>query len=282
MNLELSPKFTNAGLAAVAAAIGNNENVYISHIAIGNGDGGAGAGGYVVDRTETTLVNELSRAVVAGYQLVESQFTVEVLLGSAVPFHAYEVGYFLSDGTLLAVWSSNEALVEINNLSLKLKMIFTVGEMYVDVINFLVEAASALRLDGMNRPTADIDWDNNKILNLANAVDDGDAMNLGETKRLISNATAINRQNISANYDAVSGDELFVFSTIENIEIPLPLNPVEYDRITINAEGGHPFQIMRNGQTIENISEDLLINRTCKVVFTFVGGTWQTAVSAVN
>lgn len=101
MNLRL----TADGLAAVAAAHGMGVAAKITHVALGDA---TGAAGYEPDGTETELENERVRVELeAGGALGPRQ----VLLQGTVPaggdqFFIREMGYFLEDGTLLAIWSA--------------------------------------------------------------------------------------------------------------------------------------------------------------------------------
>ncbi|PCI85783.1 MAG: hypothetical protein COB24_12000 [Hyphomicrobiales bacterium] len=279
MTISLSPTFTTAGLAAITAAIGNGDTLYVSHIAVGDGDTGSGAEGYAPDRSETALRNELSREAVSGYQLADTQFTVEVLFNTATTISAFEIGYFLNDGTLLAVWSDATALTEIEDgKSLKIRMLFNVGSQEATVVNFVVPVDATLRLDGMNRVIADINWNNKGIKNLADAIAASDAINLGQVVALIDAATP-DYTIVEASMTAEAGDVLYVFSDIENIKITLPLNTSDKGDVTIYAMGGHPFKALRNGATIKNKAEDLLFNRKCKAKLVSFDGNWSAVIT---
>jgi hypothetical protein len=104
-DIALNLQLTADGLAAVAAAHGMGVAAKITHVALGDA---TGAAGYVPDGTETELVNERVRVELeAGGALGPRQ----VLLQGTVPaggdqFFIREMGYFLEDGTLLAIWSA--------------------------------------------------------------------------------------------------------------------------------------------------------------------------------
>lgn len=105
-----TPIFTDAGRAAVAAAHGAGLEARISQIALGdaqydvrdgNGDPLAAA------LAKTVLDNELLRVdVTAGAAVNDYEVLVEALIAAGTPeFWIGEIGFFLDDGTLLAVSS---------------------------------------------------------------------------------------------------------------------------------------------------------------------------------
>ncbi|PKR55058.1 phage tail-collar fiber domain-containing protein [Thalassospira marina] len=110
--LSLSPVLTSAGLAAVAAAHGQGLQAKITHIALGDG-------GYAVrDATDAPLAAAQARTdmqseqvrvtVYAGAIPGPQQIVVEARIDAGKPnFWVKEVGFFLEDGTLFAIWSSD-------------------------------------------------------------------------------------------------------------------------------------------------------------------------------
>ncbi|UIY44146.1 phage tail-collar fiber domain-containing protein [Methylobacterium radiotolerans] len=118
MSAALVPTFTRAGLAKVRNAQSTGVQAVIASLAIGRGlasDGGYI--GYVPDGTETALRGEIGRAViyqgeplggVAGSDPIGFRvMSVFPQLAAGTPAYAViEVGIFLDDGTLLAVWST--------------------------------------------------------------------------------------------------------------------------------------------------------------------------------
>ncbi|PKR53514.1 phage tail-collar fiber domain-containing protein [Thalassospira marina] len=110
-DLTLSPVLTSAGLAAVAAANGQGLQVKITHVAVGNG------GFDVRDGDDYPLPAALAKTeldaeqvrvnVYAGAVTGPQQVVVEARIDAGAPnFWVKEVGFFLEDGTLFAVWSS--------------------------------------------------------------------------------------------------------------------------------------------------------------------------------
>jgi hypothetical protein len=96
-------KITNAGLAAANSASVGGIQVAITHIALGDG------AAYTPTGTETALVNERLRVAISGY--VRLNATAHKVFGDfiaanpAAEFAATEIGFFLADGTLFAVYS---------------------------------------------------------------------------------------------------------------------------------------------------------------------------------
>ncbi|WP_417842030.1 phage tail protein [Terasakiella sp.] len=99
--VSLTPILTAAGLAAVSNADGNGLQAIIAEIAVGDA-------GYEPDGTETGLQNELARVdCSAGGAISPNSVLVEAMIAAGAPsFFIREIGFFLDDGTLLAVWSS--------------------------------------------------------------------------------------------------------------------------------------------------------------------------------
>lgn len=86
---------TQAGLnAAVSAGV----EIKISHVAVGTS-------GYAPARSRTALASEVARVPVAGAKQVNgNQWHLTADFTDGV-FAVREVGFYLSDGTLFAVWS---------------------------------------------------------------------------------------------------------------------------------------------------------------------------------
>lgn len=279
MTIDLNPVKTALGLAAIAAAIGTTAKVNITHVAIGDGDDGGGAGGYVPDGTEIALKNELLRSPIAGYQLNGTQIIIQALFSSVAVVLTHEVGFFLEDGTLFALWSNAIALTDIQDgKSLKLQFDVLVTDEEAAVINIVVPNDATLRLDGMNKPTADIDFNNKLITKLKDAVSDQDAINKRTMVAAIAAASS-DYEIVEASMTANAGDVLYVFSIIEDIEITLPENEADKGKVLIYAMGGYPFVALRNGATIKDKAEDLLFNRTCRVELVSFGGNWGIGIT---
>lgn len=110
MSAPLIPVLTNVGLAAIANAQGTGLQATIDRIAIGRGvANGVGVyQGYTPPRTSTALRGEMARIpLLSGTRRDPSGFSVLGVLPASSPgtYPVNEVGFYLSDGTLLALWS---------------------------------------------------------------------------------------------------------------------------------------------------------------------------------
>lgn len=103
MSTTLTPIITDAGLQAVFAASNTGLQAEITHIAVGDR-------GYAPDKEATKLQSERVRIPVADATRVgETQIHLTGILDGDVQFWVREIGFILSDGTLLALWSNAEA-----------------------------------------------------------------------------------------------------------------------------------------------------------------------------
>jgi hypothetical protein len=110
MSTVLSPTITTAGLQAVFNASNNGLQAKISAVALGEGS-------YIPTQDRTELDDERNRVPIASGQLATAtQIHLNVIDDSDKAFWVCEVGFFLEDGTLFAVYSqpstseSNQAL----------------------------------------------------------------------------------------------------------------------------------------------------------------------------
>ena len=92
---------TDAGLAAAIDAANNGVTIAIEHVAVGDGR-------YDPTEAQTALQNEVARVPVAGGQQVTSAQLHLYAVFQTGAWKAYEIGFFMGDGTLFAV-SSNGA-----------------------------------------------------------------------------------------------------------------------------------------------------------------------------
>lgn len=103
--IALKTKNTNAGRAAVLNASNNGLEGFISHVSFGDGNGAS----YTPDGTEVALRNEVGRvAVGGGSRDAPDQVTIQGMLGNIGGHWIREIGFHLSDGTLLSVWSEQD------------------------------------------------------------------------------------------------------------------------------------------------------------------------------
>lgn len=97
--MNLSPILTAAGLNAVINA--NNDGLQARIVSIALGDSA-----WSPDHSATSLVNERARVPITGSTRVNpSQIHVTAIEDGAVEYWVREIGFYLEDGALLAVWS---------------------------------------------------------------------------------------------------------------------------------------------------------------------------------
>lgn len=100
----LIPEITTAGLAAVFSQSNLGFSAEVTHIALGDF-------GRSPDKSETKLVNERVRLKIAdGERINDHQIHVTALADGDTEFWIKEVGFILSDGTMLALWSDTQPL----------------------------------------------------------------------------------------------------------------------------------------------------------------------------
>ncbi len=100
MSDALIPVITDVGLAAVFAASNAGLQADITHIALGDH-------GRTPNKNETALVSERMRVPIAdGTRIDPHQIHMTGVAEGDAEFWIKEIGFFLADGTLLAVWSS--------------------------------------------------------------------------------------------------------------------------------------------------------------------------------
>lgn len=103
----LMPVITNRGLAAAIDADELGIQARVSHIAFG--DAGGSSGRYSPSVAQNALVRERVRIPVGGGDVVgPTEISLQALLDTGPTFNINEVGFFLNDGTLLAIWADPE------------------------------------------------------------------------------------------------------------------------------------------------------------------------------
>lgn len=110
MSEPLIPVLTNVGLAAIANAQGTGLAAVIDRVAIGRGavDGLGIYRGYTPARGATGLKGEMARVpILSGSRRDPAGFSILSVLPSSSPgtYPVNEVGFYLANGTLLALWS---------------------------------------------------------------------------------------------------------------------------------------------------------------------------------
>lgn len=99
MSAPLQPAITEVGLAAIWRASNDGVAAQITHIALGDS-------AYAPSQTQTKLRTEKARYPVSdGQRLSNTQIHLTAVADDTKTFWVREVGFYLSDGTLLAVWS---------------------------------------------------------------------------------------------------------------------------------------------------------------------------------
>jgi len=103
MSEPITPVITDAGLQACFNAANDGLQCVISHIAFGDGQ-------WTPDQTATALASEQQRIPVAeGAAINDKQIRVVGLVDDGgVEYWINEIGFFLDDGTLLAIWADPE------------------------------------------------------------------------------------------------------------------------------------------------------------------------------
>lgn len=100
--MAIAPIITTAGLGAVFNATHDGVNANISHIALGDG-----AWSPTADASE--LENEINRiSISGGERLGEHQIHITAVENGAQEYWIREVGFYLDDGTLFALWSDTD------------------------------------------------------------------------------------------------------------------------------------------------------------------------------
>ncbi|WP_445677604.1 phage tail-collar fiber domain-containing protein [Pseudomonas putida] len=99
MSTALQPVITKAGLAAILRADNTGVAAQITHIALGTS-------GYTPSADQKSLVAQTAKYPIAGGERLSSTLLhLTALADGDRAFWVKEIGFLLSDGTLLAVWS---------------------------------------------------------------------------------------------------------------------------------------------------------------------------------
>jgi hypothetical protein len=157
----LIPQITLAGLQAAWNATHTGISAEITHV-------GLGSGGYTPSTNQTALQDEKHRLNIAGGELAgPTQIHLTALDNSELEFWVREVGFYLADGTLFAVWSSAEGPLAYKSPTLPLVVAFdldlsalpadsitvsTTGTLNLFMADELTRLSTA-QIDGMTRDT---------------------------------------------------------------------------------------------------------------------------------
>lgn len=99
MTTALQPVITKVGLAAIFNATKSGFQAEITHIVLGTGY-------YTPNNEQKTLRNQVAKYPISGGEkLTSTLLHLTAVADGAAAFWVREIGFLLSDGTLLAVWS---------------------------------------------------------------------------------------------------------------------------------------------------------------------------------
>ncbi len=97
--MPISPIIASAGLTAVLNATNDGLSARITHVALGDA-------AWTPDNSATVLQNERQRVTVSnGSRIQPNQIHITAVENGSVEYWIRELGFYLDDGTLLAVWS---------------------------------------------------------------------------------------------------------------------------------------------------------------------------------
>ncbi|MBA6089335.1 phage tail protein [Pseudomonas monteilii] len=137
MSTGLQPVITKAGLAAILSATKTGLAAEISHIALGTV-------AYTPSADQKTLRTEVARfPISSGEKLSSTLLHLTAVADGATAYWVKEVGIFLKDGTLLAVWSHlTEALAyKAANIDLLLAYDLSLAALPADSVTITSTAA---------------------------------------------------------------------------------------------------------------------------------------------
>ncbi|KPD11560.1 phage tail protein [Phaeobacter sp. 11ANDIMAR09] len=99
---------TDTAEAKITAAAGSGTAVAITHIALGDGNGG----NYAPSYSQTALQRELARQAIQTRHIVGSNaWRVKAEFDPDTPaFAVREMGFFDADGDLIAIWAGNDVV----------------------------------------------------------------------------------------------------------------------------------------------------------------------------
>jgi hypothetical protein len=118
MSTPLQPVITTAGLAAIWRADNTGVAAEITHI-------GLGTSGYTPVKTQTALRARKGLYPVSdGQRLSDTLLHLTAIADDALEYWVKEVGFYLSDGTLLAVWSDPTAALAYKSTAAQLLLAY--------------------------------------------------------------------------------------------------------------------------------------------------------------
>ncbi len=117
MNTTLTPVITSAGLNAIWNAQHDGLEATIAEIALGEA-------GWTPDNSATALKDEKRRIPVAGARVNETQIHLTGVEDGTAEYWVREVGFYLADGILLAIWSAAEQALAYKSAGVDLLLAF--------------------------------------------------------------------------------------------------------------------------------------------------------------
>lgn len=134
-NTILQPTITQAGLQALINSDANGLEAKITSV-------GLGSSGYAPSPTDTRLRNQVHKiALASGQKVSPTQLHLSVIDDTSHEFWVREVGFYLEDGTLFAIYSDAEKTLAYKSPDVDLLLAFDLS----------IEAASADRIN-INSP----------------------------------------------------------------------------------------------------------------------------------
>lgn len=139
-DIALIPEITLAGLQAAWNADRTGIAAEITHIGLGDA-------GYVPSKGQTALQSEQNRIPVAGGELAgPTQIHLTAIEDGDSAYWVREVGFFLADGTLFAVWSSDVGPLAYKTAGFNLIVAFDLDLAALPADSITVSVTGALNL----------------------------------------------------------------------------------------------------------------------------------------
>lgn len=139
MSTTLTPVITSAGLNAVWNAQSTGLEATIAAIALGDG-------GWVPDNTATALHNEKRRIPVEGARVNPTQIHLTGVEDGSLEYWVREVGFYLADGTLLAIWSDADQALAYKSAGVDLLLAFDLVLSALPAESVTVDGTGGFRL----------------------------------------------------------------------------------------------------------------------------------------
>lgn len=123
-NEKLIAVTTDAGLDAAIDARNEGIEARISHIAFGD----AANNRYKAYPAQTQLARERVRVPIAGGERIgRFEFMVQALLDTGPEFNINEVGFFLDDGTMIAIWADKDFTLAVKSIGTEIAIAYNIA-----------------------------------------------------------------------------------------------------------------------------------------------------------